>query len=505
MVEPHADPADLSALHDGELSPAAEETVRRHLEACDRCRSRADEFAELDRSLDDLAREAERRALAVSWPVAVPRSPRRWPLVATAAAIALVATVAWRLGEPGEPAPALLPERPLRCEGDRVFELPDGSVVEAGGGALIRFADDPGGRHVVLEEGAVLCRVRPADRPFVVHTPAARIQVLGTVFTIDVKRRKDVPKVDRRNAAEGGVIAGSAVLAVVTVAVLQGSVHVQNPSGERIVRSGETVVVQVETPAESARVDAPPGRVETDAAAFEEGRARLREAAAETYRLHVEYQEESRNRRYQHLVGVLDRMAEVERLAEQIQGSEENPLAVPGAAEVLGELARIDDEEFELLLFEIETSASPRREGAIELLGMAVALGYSGERTRGWAARLVPLALDGLEPTSVRVAALGAVELLEHGGPPAWEGLDASSRSRLLALLEATEPAPVRRGALDLLDASSDSSVRDHLGELSRIEADGEFAEALREAAIGITERIEGKEAAEAYRAALTR
>ena len=93
--------------------------------------------------------------------------------------------------------------------------LPDGSEVWLKAGSELEYAHDfnIAGRSVKLSGEAYFDVARDPDMPFYVNTPSMRIKVLGTIFNV----------VDRPSSA------GEVVLA-------KGSVVMQTPSGENLIR-----------------------------------------------------------------------------------------------------------------------------------------------------------------------------------------------------------------------------------------------------------------------------
>jgi hypothetical protein len=209
----------------------------------------------------DRAKASEQRALLrLEPPAAVPpglaertlrrvERPRRFPLrgLAAAAGLLLAAALVWSVSrergfvwdsEGARRAP--MEGELLSAEG--VLEYPDGTRISLQPGARLR-AD--GRRSAFLEEGEVFCRVRPSDERFVVSTPLADIVVLGTDFTLSLRR--DVP-MNRSKALASGL--------VLTVAVASGVVLVGNGSGEVTLRAEEAAaVVPGQAPAKIAEED----------------------------------------------------------------------------------------------------------------------------------------------------------------------------------------------------------------------------------------------------------
>lgn len=97
-----------------------------------------------------------------------------------------------------------LPAGTLMLEGESSavqWRFLDGTLITASGVAEISFSDD-GQKLLRLRQGVLTAEVQPqaAGAPLVVETPTARMEVLGTVFTLTAE-----PEHTRINVAEGRV------------------------------------------------------------------------------------------------------------------------------------------------------------------------------------------------------------------------------------------------------------------------------------------------------------
>lgn len=301
-----------------------------------------------------------------------------------------------------------------------------------------------------------------------------------------------------RGLTSGIAIAGSAALAVLTVAAIKEIVRIEEPAAVRYDGSiapdpiGDRVIDTSSAPPalpESESITA----LETEVHVAEEG---LRTAAAETRRLHIEYQELSRNRRFRSLSELMDALERQLREAD----------ARIGPTQLVDFMARFDEIDAELVLFEAENLASPRRVLALRLLMCGYgSMALANDRIDR-SARVLSLALDESESIDVRTAALDCLH-------PA--GLRPDGALRLLPLLDANQDLELRGTALRALSsmdrvslresAGSARRIRDHLSEASRVESDPGFAERLRLAAVELTGRFEGAEAAAILREELSR
>ncbi len=76
--------------------------------------------------------------------------------------------------------------------------LPDGSVVELNSGTTLSFPRQfnawpflPADRRIVHLQGEAFFKVKPTDRPFIVETFNARVEVLGTQFNVRARADRD--------------------------------------------------------------------------------------------------------------------------------------------------------------------------------------------------------------------------------------------------------------------------------------------------------------------------
>lgn len=127
---------------------------------------------------------------------------RTWAVVAAGVVLLVVAgALFWR--------------QPMTVEalaGERtVATLPDGSTVELNSGTKLSYAPRfniwpfvPADRRVVQLQGEAFFNVQSADRPFVVETFNARIEVLGTQFNVRARADRDTGKT-RVTLAEGRI------------------------------------------------------------------------------------------------------------------------------------------------------------------------------------------------------------------------------------------------------------------------------------------------------------
>lgn len=130
--------------------------------------------------------------------------------------------------EGGSPLGAMAAER-AAAEAER-FDLSDGSAVELSAGATLRATTNTG-HHVALEmeSGRATFEVAPGGpRRWSVDAGLARVEVLGTIFTVDSSTERVAVEVDR------------------------GRVRVRSPhlpGGLRVLAAGESLVVEAEEPA----------------------------------------------------------------------------------------------------------------------------------------------------------------------------------------------------------------------------------------------------------------
>jgi len=126
-------------------------------------------------------------------------------------------------------------------------------------GARVRWD----GARVQQDGGDVFYRVE-RGAAFVVQTPSAEAQVLGTCFRISIQQENEMK---RRDVAAGAI--GAVAAAVVVVGVYEGSVRVSHAEQAMTVRAGETVVadgkgVRTATPVAAKPTAAGGARSEAD-------------------------------------------------------------------------------------------------------------------------------------------------------------------------------------------------------------------------------------------------
>jgi hypothetical protein len=251
-----------------EASECQAEALRSHLAGCAECRRQAAAAEQLDGALRaslsrpapaiDLRPEVMRRISAARatarWP-----TQRRWLPAATGLAAAAFAAGLfgwWQLRPttPGIRPETVGPQLPAVArlasasgsiliaspggaarsgvdgmeirEGDRLqtqpdasaqITLPDGTAVQLGKDTAVRMAR----AGMSLDAGRLLADVKPQLRAFVVTTPAAQAQVLGTAFTVEARP------------------SGSTI-----VTVARGAVRVANRLGNTVVPAGSFTVAR---------------------------------------------------------------------------------------------------------------------------------------------------------------------------------------------------------------------------------------------------------------------
>jgi hypothetical protein len=207
---------------------------------------------------------------------------RRWPLVAgglaaCAAAAAIIFVVS---REPSQSATGELAttERTTQKLGRRAI-----AVVEADTSLQWRIADD-GSAQITQSTGDVFYRV---DRggPFVVHTPAGDVRVLGTCFRIEV-----TPMNMNKKLLLSGT-AGAAIAAAVVVTVYEGHVVADTHKARTELHAGNRAMIGPDGKATVGSLDEPVAvtlartLAEDRAATREELIARSSEQRAELARL----------------------------------------------------------------------------------------------------------------------------------------------------------------------------------------------------------------------------
>ncbi len=103
--------------------------------------------------------------------------------------IAVLATVESVRGESSvKVGQALVPGQEVRAAGRTSFKYPDGTRVEIGPAALVRFPEVAKGKSIFVVEGSILANVvkQPAGQPVILATPHAEATVLGTTLALRV-------------------------------------------------------------------------------------------------------------------------------------------------------------------------------------------------------------------------------------------------------------------------------------------------------------------------------
>lgn len=160
-------------------------------------------------------------------------APRRWrPLVLAAATGALAASLLWML-------PRFVPVSrqagTVATRGERQQIDVDGAHITLLPNSTLTL--DHG---VALTAGEAFFRVDPHDSsaPFVVTTPGGAVVVTGTCFSISMEDSTMLAQHQPRSLALGAAM-GAALGVIVTVAVHEGTVRLQNPHGAVVLQAGE--------------------------------------------------------------------------------------------------------------------------------------------------------------------------------------------------------------------------------------------------------------------------
>jgi hypothetical protein len=166
---------------------------------------------------------------AESTPEALATRPRRraWYAVAAVAAVAVAIGLVLVL----RPAPrAAAIEGEVTATAPRHVPLGERADVLLDPGATIAFSVEPDGRcHVVQSRGTALYSVR-RGAAFVVSTPAGRVSVLGTRFSVEVRDM-------RASLAKNASLAATAAV-LVTVALYEGRLLFENEHGRVAMAEG---------------------------------------------------------------------------------------------------------------------------------------------------------------------------------------------------------------------------------------------------------------------------
>jgi hypothetical protein len=157
-----------------------------------------------------------------------PRS-RRWRLVAGAAAVGAVASMAWLFTAD---SPAMVRSGAAKTAERTTLSVGTATLV-AEPGTTLTWTPSDGGVRVEQRSGNVFYRVEPG-RPFVVVTDVGELSALGTCFRVEVSSMK-LPK----QALVGGAI-GAVVTAGVFVSVFEGKVSLANDRGRVEIAAGQS-------------------------------------------------------------------------------------------------------------------------------------------------------------------------------------------------------------------------------------------------------------------------
>jgi ferric-dicitrate binding protein FerR (iron transport regulator) len=179
-------------------------------------------------------------------PMAAPRRPWIVPAVASAACLAIIAAVVfWRSGPPAGPYQLVAGD--IKAEGSRVevagaaparLRMTDGSEAELAPATSAVFRGRVGDARQVVElnQGAGKFKVAKAPDSFRIDTPSGRVSVLGTEFSVELRKQKKGP-------------------AALAVSVSSGRVRVEAAGAVKELGPGESRVFGAEPPPE--KKDAP--------------------------------------------------------------------------------------------------------------------------------------------------------------------------------------------------------------------------------------------------------
>ena len=211
----------------------------------------------------------------------VPVARKRWPIVAggLVAVCAAAAALAIVMRDPSQAASGELvtTERTTASLGQRAT-----AVVEAESSIQWRIAGD-GAASINQTTGDVFYRVERGG-PFVVHTPAGDVTVLGTCFRVEVS------PMNKKHVLLSGT-AGAALAAAIVITVYEGHVVADTSSSQTDLRAGTRALIGPDGRATVASLDEPIATTlarslaEDKAATREELIARTSEQRAELVKL----------------------------------------------------------------------------------------------------------------------------------------------------------------------------------------------------------------------------
>jgi Putative zinc-finger/FecR protein len=195
----------LTAYLDGQLSPAAAQSVKAHLVRCARCRQELDEM----RFAASLVRQlAVRHAPAAVWPaidgaVAAPQPQSRaipalrWATACAVAALAVGAGLYWYSSRVASRWEVVLNDRATRMADGEWIETASSSRARISVGAIGTVDVAPETRvrlgsiereqyRLALARGAISARISALPRLFFVDTPASTVVDLGCAYTVRI-------------------------------------------------------------------------------------------------------------------------------------------------------------------------------------------------------------------------------------------------------------------------------------------------------------------------------
>jgi transmembrane sensor len=183
-------------------SKARPDSCRRAGAGKDAPRSRALDWVEPNGAIDQLYRELDVQLRR--------RKRKRLTVAVSCAAVLLVTTLAWRPWAPVNPT-ASAPLSAVVSAPARQM-LPDGSIVDLNGGAVIRLEFSAAVRRVVLSTGeAHFLVMKNAARPFVVAAGGIEVRAVGTAFSVQLGAKAvDVLVTEGRIAIDAPATATSA-------------------------------------------------------------------------------------------------------------------------------------------------------------------------------------------------------------------------------------------------------------------------------------------------------
>lgn len=237
----------LRAYLDDELPPDVRAEVKVALDASASLRARLSELRELGEHVDHLLDQAaeDDEAIGGDWErfVAGSRPRRRRGVVVAIAAAAALAAAALVLFWVRAPVGAAR-EGSAVATSRTALQIGERAVAVAEAGADLSWNVEVDGDAAVRQSGgAVFYRVN-AGGTFEVQTPAGRVDVTGTCFTVEI-----VPMREWMKEHRGGVAVGTALGAALMLTVHEGSVVFANDHGQIEVEAGERA---------SATADGPP-------------------------------------------------------------------------------------------------------------------------------------------------------------------------------------------------------------------------------------------------------